>query len=140
MNSDKQYFEPLVKPGDLICRSNLLLDGMEGFRFQIRAADVVQKLDGIDRHIDETLPAFLIRHDGLVYAYLNRCAHIAMELDWQPGNFFTQDKSALICATHDAQYLPDTGECISGPCPKGARLIQLDIEEKSGHIFLCQAV
>ena len=46
--------------------------------------------------------------------------------------------AAIICASHDAQYLPDTGECISGPCPHGSRLIKLQIEEKAGEIFLCQ--
>ena len=28
----------------------------------------------------ETLPAFVIRHQGQVYAYLNRCAHVGGEL------------------------------------------------------------
>ena len=133
-------FEPLVQSGHLICHSSAVEDSGEGFRFTVRSSDVASQVGEVDHRVDETLPAFVIRHDGIAHAYLNRCAHVAMELDWQPGQFFTNDKSALICASHDAQYLPDTGECISGPCPRGAKLIKLDIEEKNGQIFLCQAV
>ena len=137
-NSDD--VEPLVSVGDAICPSEILLDGEDGYRFCIRSTDVVSKVGDVNHRIDETLPAFLVRYNGVAYAYLNRCAHVAMELDWQPGKFFTQDKSALICASHDAQYLPDTGECISGPCPRGAMLVKLEIEERQGKIFLCQAL
>jgi nitrite reductase/ring-hydroxylating ferredoxin subunit len=139
-SSDQDDFEPLVQAGHAICSSDAVEDQGDGFRFMIRTSDIASKVGGIDHRVDETLPAFVIRHDGVAHAYLNRCAHVAMELDWQPGQFFTQDKSAIICASHDAQYLPDTGECISGPCPRGASLIKLDIEEKNGQIYLCQAV
>ena len=138
--SESEDFEPLVQSGHPICSSESLVDGEDGFRFQVRTSDIAQRVGGVDHRIDETLPAFLIRYDGMAYAYLNRCAHVAMELDWQPGKFFTQDKTVLICASHDAQYLPDTGECVSGPCPRGATLIKLDVEEKEGKIFLCQVV
>jgi len=33
-------------------------------------------------------PAFAVRYRSRVYAYRNRCAHMPMELDWQPGKFF----------------------------------------------------
>ena len=139
-SSNHDDFEPLVQAGHAICSSDAVEDQGDGFRFMIRTSDIASKVGGIDHRVDETLPAFVIRHDGMAHAYLNRCAHVAMELDWQPGQFFTQDKSAIICASHDAQYLPDTGECISGPCPHGATLIKLDIEERDGQIFLCQAI
>jgi len=133
-------FEPLIQAGHYICPSDSLIEGEGGFRFQIRTSDIAHRVGGANHRLDETLPAFLIRYENIAHAYLNRCAHVAMELDWQPGRFFTQDKTALICASHDAQYEPDTGVCISGPCPRGAALVKLDIEEKNGQIFLCQAV
>jgi nitrite reductase/ring-hydroxylating ferredoxin subunit len=139
-SSSVDDFEPLIQAGHVICLSSAVEDSGEGFRFSVRSSDVASMVGGVDHRVDETLPAFVIRHDGIAHAYLNRCAHVAMELDWQPGQFFTNDKSALICASHDAQYLPDTGECISGPCPRGAKLIKLDIEEKNGDIFLCQVI
>ena len=133
-----EEFEPLVQPGQFICRSDTLIDHGDGFRFQVRAADILTIVGTVAHRVDETFPAFVIRYEGIAHAYLNRCAHIEMEMDWQPGQFFTQDKTALICASHDAQYLPDTGECISGPCPQGAKLVKLGVEEKDGKIFLSQ--
>jgi len=83
----------------------------------------------------ETSPAFAIRHGGRVYAYLNRCAHIAMELDWKPGKFLDADGEYLICSTHGALYAPETGACRGGPC-RGAALTRLDVFEAGGKVYL----
>lgn len=139
-NTDSDDFEPLIQAGYPICSSKTVKDLGDGFRFVVRTSEIASLVSSIEHRVDATLPAFVIRHGGQVHAYLNRCAHVSMELDWQPGQFFTQDKSAIICASHDAQYLPETGECISGPCPIGATLTKLDIQEKDGLIFLCQAL
>ena len=32
--------------------------------------------------------AFAVRFKGEAHAYLNRCSHVAMELDWQPNRVF----------------------------------------------------
>lgn len=139
-NDSDEVFEPLVQPGQVICSSDCLRDRDKGFRFNIRSADVSELVGQPMHRVDAFFPAFLVRFDGVVHAYLNRCAHVEMELDWQPGEFFSSDRSVLICASHDAQYLPETGECISGPCPRGAKLFKLQVEEKSGKVFLCQAI
>ncbi|MSQ60521.1 MAG: Rieske (2Fe-2S) protein, partial [Betaproteobacteria bacterium] len=70
-----------------------------------------------------------------VHAYLNRCAHVPVELDWMEGNFFDYSGLYLTCSTHGAAYLPDTGHCIAGPC-KGRRLVPVMIEENNGQIWL----
>ena len=36
----------------------------------------------------QTCPAFAVRYHGAVYAYVNRCSHVALELDWQPNKVF----------------------------------------------------
>lgn len=69
---------------------------------------------------------FVVNHEGRFYAYVNRCAHIGTPLDMWPNEFFTGDGRHLICATHGATYLPETGECIAGPCP-GASLTRLPV-------------
>ena len=83
----------------------------------------------------EIAPAFAIRHGGRVYAYLNRCAHIAMELDWKQGKFFDTDREYLICSTHGALYAPESGACRGGPC-RGAKLVGLNVFEADGKIYL----
>ncbi|MEJ8837085.1 Rieske (2Fe-2S) protein [Ramlibacter sp. AN1133] len=64
----------------------------------------------------QTCRAFAIRWKGQVHAYLNRCSHVAMELDWQPDRFFDDTGRWLLCGTHGAVYQPDTGACAGGPC------------------------
>ncbi len=78
----------------------------------------------------QTCTAFAIRFQGAVYAYLNRCTHVAMELDWQPGQFFDDTGQWLLCSTHGAAYKPDTGECGGGPCRGG--LVKIDLIEHDG--------
>jgi hypothetical protein len=83
------------------------------------------------------LPAFAIRYEGKVYAYLNRCPHRGTELDWEPGEVFDKDGEFLICATHGALFQADTGMCVSGPC-KGAALQSVSVLEQDGSIELSE--
>ncbi|MGH8789314.1 MAG: Rieske (2Fe-2S) protein [Cupriavidus necator] len=78
--------------------------------------------------------AFVVRFDGAAHGYLNQCAHVPMELDWQEGRFFDASGLYLMCATHGAVYAPDSGECVGGPC-RGASLAKLCIEERDGHVY-----
>jgi nitrite reductase/ring-hydroxylating ferredoxin subunit len=74
--------------------------------------------------------AFAIRYQGQVHAYLNRCTHVAMELDWQPDRFFDDTGRWLLCSTHGAAYQPDTGACAGGPCRGG--LVRIELTERDG--------
>jgi len=84
-------------------------------------------------HLGEHATGFLIRFAGEAYAYVNQCAHMPVELDWNEGDFFTVDKNYLICATHGAQYAPDSGRCVAGPC-KGKQLQALPVTEENGQV------
>lgn len=78
----------------------------------------------------QTCYAFAIRYQNQVHAYLNRCSHVPMELDYQPNRFFDSTGHWLICATHGAMYQPQTGQCRMGPCRGG--LIKIAISESEG--------
>ena len=78
----------------------------------------------------QTCRAFAIRFEGAVHAYLNRCTHVAMEMDYQEGRFFDDTGRWLLCATHGAAYSPDTGECAGGPCRGG--LVKIEVSERDG--------
>ncbi len=71
----------------------------------------------------QTLRAFAVRFEGQVHAYLNRCTHVAMELDWQPNQIFDDTGQWLLCASHGAAYRPDDGSCAGGPCKGGLHKI-----------------
>jgi nitrite reductase/ring-hydroxylating ferredoxin subunit len=81
----------------------------------------------------QTCRAFAIRYRGQVHAYLNRCTHVAMEMDWQPDRFFDDTGQWLLCASHGAAYRPDSGQCAGGPCKGG--LIRIDLSEAQGVVF-----
>jgi nitrite reductase/ring-hydroxylating ferredoxin subunit len=76
---------------------------------------------------------FVVNHQGGLYAYVNRCCHVPMTMDWVDNQFMTEDKQFIQCATHGACYLPDTGECVAGP-PFGAFLIQVPIVIEAGAV------
>jgi nitrite reductase/ring-hydroxylating ferredoxin subunit len=106
----------------VICTSAALADGGDGVRFEVRRGG-------------ETLAAFAVRFDGRVHAFVNRCAHVPVELDWQPGRFFDADGIVLICSTHGALYDPATGGCLGGPC-RGGRLEPVAVAEVDGLVVL----
>ena len=106
----------------LICAAGVLEDGGKGVRFTV------------DRN-DRSVPAFAVRYRGKVYAYINECAHVPVELDWQHGEFFDHSKLYLICAVHGALYAPDTGRCLGGRC-QGRGLKPLPVCEVGENIFL----
>ncbi|NJM33027.1 MAG: Rieske 2Fe-2S domain-containing protein [Limnobacter sp.] len=74
--------------------------------------------------------AFVLRVNGAVHAYLNRCSHVPVELDWNYGEFLDDSGSMIVCATHGASYNATNGHCIGGPCD-GKPLIGL-------HVFRAQ--
>ena len=78
----------------------------------------------------QTCRAFAVRYQGHVVAYLNRCSHVPMEMDYQPDRFFDITGHRLICATHGAMYEPRTGVCLGGPCRGG--LVKITIDESGG--------
>ena len=81
----------------------------------------------------QTCRAFAVRFNGQPQAYLNRCTHVAMELDWQPNRVFDDGGQWLLCASHGAAYRPDTGQCAGGPC-RGA-LVKIMLSEQGGVVF-----
>ena len=114
----------LTPYSDPICASATVEEGGRGFRFEL------------DWH-GERAAAFVIRFLGRAHAYLNRCGHVPVELDWQPGEFFDTTRLYLICATHGALYDPRSGACRGGRC-NGQGLVALPVEERDGHIYLIE--
>lgn len=104
-----------------LCASDALTEGGAGVRFPIMAAG--KKTTG-----------FAIRYRQQVFAYVNRCAHVSIELDWNEGEFFDSSRSLLICSTHGAMYRPDGGQCMGGPC-RGGRLLPIAVMERDQQVF-----
>lgn len=112
----------MAEDARLICVSNDLTEAGRGVRFLVQ------------RYGQET-PAFIIRFHGRVHAYLNQCAHVPAQLDWQPGEFFDTSGLYLICSIHGALYSPATGQCLGGRC-QSRGLTPLPVEERDGAVYL----
>lgn len=78
---------------------------------------------------------FVFFRSGQYYAYQNTCAHLSLSLDMEDDDFFTVDGDMLQCKTHGAVYIPETGECVGGPCV-GDWLRKLNLEVRLGEVFL----
>jgi nitrite reductase/ring-hydroxylating ferredoxin subunit len=109
--------EPMIP----ICPSADLLEGGRGVRFPVT-------------EYGRSETAFVVRYHGSAYAYVNRCAHVPIELDWSEGEFFESSGLYLMCATHGAIYDPQTGHCLGGPC-RGGRLQPIAVTEREQMIF-----
>jgi len=110
-----------VEEGHFVCEAAALLDGGKGVRFPVIA-------------YGQPATGFVVRYEGKPFAYLNRCAHVPIELDWKQGDFFESSGLYLMCATHGAVYEPDTGKCAGGPC-RGGRLRPIGVSERDGGMW-----
>jgi nitrite reductase/ring-hydroxylating ferredoxin subunit len=80
------------------------------------------------------LEALLVNYQGNHFAYVNRCPHTGITLDWVNNQFFNSDNRYIMCATHGAVFEPPSGECIWGPCV-GLSLQRMPIEIDDGQIY-----
>lgn len=78
---------------------------------------------------------FAVRRQGRVFAYLNRCPHRDVPLEWNADEFLDDSRSLIRCAQHGALFLSESGECVSGPC-EGEQLEALDCREDAEGIWL----
>ena len=107
-----------------VCAGTEVIEGGPGLRFTLERRGVSE-------------PAFVVRFRGQVHAYLNRCGHVPVELDWQQGEFFDSSGLYLICATHGALYAPDSGRCLGGRC-NGKGLVEVAVTERDGWVVLIE--
>jgi nitrite reductase/ring-hydroxylating ferredoxin subunit len=59
---------------------------------------------------------FVVHKNGEFFAYRNQCPHTGASLEWQENQFLDRDNELIQCATHDALFIINSGECIAGPC------------------------
>lgn len=85
-------------------------------------------------YFGEPVTAFVLRFDGRAVAYLNRCAHVPTEMDWQQGEFLDRDRRYIICSIHGAVYDPQDGRCVTGMCGRHG-LTALQVEERDGQVY-----
>ena len=83
----------------------------------------------------QTLALLVVRRDGQVRAYRNRCPHTGVELNWQPDLFLGPEEQDIQCSLHGARFRIDDGLCMHGPC-LGQSLERLPVTVREGRILL----
>lgn len=84
---------------------------------------------------DWPLKGFVIRRGDAVFAYQNVCPHAGHALNWKPDRFLTPDGEHILCASHGAAFIPETGECVAGPCP-GRHLTPVSAVVREGRVYV----
>ncbi len=49
-------------------------------------------------------------------AFVNRCPHWGVDLDYGDERFYDAELHRIYCTTHGALFVPETGRCDAGPC------------------------
>src|ERR1051325_6454456 len=80
------------------------------------------------------IEGLLVNFEGNHFAYINRCPHTGITLDWVNNQFFSSDQRYLMCATPGAVSDPPPGEWVGGPC-FGLSLQKLEVEIEDQRIY-----
>jgi len=107
-------------PGLRLCAIDEVADpGSKGFVF---------------RKDDALFAGFLVRRDGEIVGYIDRCPHIGTPLGFLPDRFLTREADLILCATHGALFRIGDGLCVAGPC-EGRSLWPWEIVVREGAVF-----
>ena len=105
--------------GVTLCELGLLHDpGARGFVLQIGEA---------------YFHGFVVRKDGAVHGYVDRCPHAGLPLPQRLDVYLTLDDSLIQCSWHGALFRIADGACVGGPCA-GARLTPWPVTVVQGRV------
>jgi nitrite reductase/ring-hydroxylating ferredoxin subunit len=89
-------------PGARLCALADIPDpGAKGFMF---------------REGDYLFLGFVVRKEGALYGYVDRCPHTGLPLAPLPDRYLTRENDLILCGSHGALFRIGSGHCIAGPC------------------------
>jgi nitrite reductase/ring-hydroxylating ferredoxin subunit len=98
-------------------------------RLKVDGLASLAELDSRAVPLPDGTQAFVVRYDGALHAYMNRCPHWGVDLDFGFGDFVDRTVRRVFCRNHAAEFECDTGKCVRGPCV-GKYLDRLELEER----------
>ena len=81
-----------------------------------RRAKAFQLLQRAPNGGEKAFSIFVMRWGNQVFAYVNRCPHQGVNLDWERNQFLDSNGLRLMCGKHGALFEIGTGRCVEGPC------------------------
>ncbi len=110
---------PPIPPRFAVCASDTLANGQH------------RKLKMVFEGREEE--CLVVRFDGKVYAYINRCVHMPRRLDCELDRVFDATGRYLRCSMHGIVYTPQTGASVSTMC-EGDKLRAVEAYEENGEV------
>ena len=92
---------PVPDNAVFLCRQDTIVEG---------------RARGFDVHDEGSDRLFVVRHQGGLHAWRNACPHNGTPMAWQRDEYLDASGTLVMCHTHGAQFKPDTGLCVRGPC------------------------
>ena len=93
-------------PGTRLCALDEIAEpGAKGFSFRLG---------------DRLFAGFVVRRDGRIHGYVDRCPHAGMPLALMPDRFLTREGDLILCSAHGAMFRIKDGLCLAGPCASRA--------------------
>ena len=68
------------------------------------------------------------------HGYENSCPHQGRRMDYTAGKFLISESGTIVCPAHGAEFKPENGLCINGPC-LGESLNPITIKTNEKDIF-----
>lgn len=96
-----------------------------------RVADIPDGGAKVVDNAEAGVPVIIVRRGEAVWAYVNRCPHFSVPLDFEPGEISCYRAQVLMCAHHSALFRFEDGRCIDGPCT-GSALDAVSVTVGSG--------
>ncbi len=79
---------------------------------------------------------FVVRLEGVVYGFLNRCVHMPFRLDCEQASMIDPAANRIKCSMHGLVFDPATGACQSPTMCTGEKLTSVFLHEEDQIIWL----
>ena len=91
---------------------------------------------GFDPDAEGQDSLFVVRWQGQLHGWRNACPHIdGAPMAWRRDAYLNAEGTRIVCHAHGAEFVPDTGLCVQGPC-RGERLSRLELVVIDGELFV----
>ena len=91
---------------------------------------------GFDPHAQGRDTLLVVRWRGVVRAWLNRCPHMDVAMQYRKDRFMSGDGQHIVCFAHGALFRPDDGLCVLGPCVGQTLHQQPIVIDEGGAVWL----
>lgn len=103
----------------------------------IVAKEFVIKLPDSNDEIEVFIVARQQSNNLHLFCYKNQCPHTLVNLNWQPDQFLSLDRTRIQCSMHGALFRINDGFCEWGPCQgRALQSIQTEIENEVIFVLL----